>query len=136
MKKINLLILSLLCLCSLTAFATHDNCCKKQNQIPKCEKPCPQKHTSLSDECFLCTDKDMESVFCGMNLSDSQICNAQKIQEKYEQEVYSLDERLDCERDKLEELEENCASNSEIRRQKNIIKELEKIKGGEYFDGL
>ena len=77
---------------------------------------------------FLCTDKDMESVFCGMNLSDSQICNAQKIQEKYEQEVYSLDERLDCERDKLEELEENCASNSEIRRQKNIIKELEKTK--------
>lgn len=128
MKKINLLILSLFCLCSLAAFATHDNCCKEPQPAPKCETPCPQTYDSTSCDYFLCTDKNMNTIFSGMNLSNAQICNAQKIQEKYEQEVLSLEEKLECENAKLSELEESCASASEIRKQKNAIKELEKTK--------
>ncbi len=128
MKKISLLILSLFCLCSMSAFATHDNCCKKPQSVPKCEKPCPQTYTESDCDSFLCTEKNMNSVFSGMNLSNAQICNAKKIQEKYEQEVLSLEEKLECECAKLKELEECCANASEIRKQKNVIKELEKTK--------
>lgn len=128
MKKISLVILSLCCLCTSGIFAAEDNCCKKPQPAPKCETPCPQTYNENLNNCFLCTDKDMKSLFCGMNLSNAQICNAQKIQEKYEQEVLSLEEKLECEKEKLAELEKCCASASDIRKQKNVIKELEKTK--------
>ena len=137
MKTLYLLLLSFICLSSLTAFA-QDDCCKKQmtpaapceKQVQKpCETPCPQTSvTPCPDECFLCTNCKMNTLFRCMNLSSSQICNAHKIQEKYNQEVLSLNERLQCEKQKLCQLEKSCAKSSEIRKQKRLIKKLEKTK--------
>ena len=45
--------------------------------------------------------------------SEAQICNAGKIQDKYEQEVLSLEERIQCENQKLCQLERNCAKKVE-----------------------
>lgn len=148
MKKLYLLFLSFICLCSLSAFADSPcdkeikkvpstNCqkpCTKQYQRTyqtpckkPCEKPCPKAYTPSCNK-FLCTNADMNTLFKNMNLSSTQVCNAQKIQSKYEQEVLSLNERLQCEREKLCQQEQTCAKGSEIRKQKRLIKKLEKKK--------
>lgn len=128
MKKVTLSILSLLCLCTINSYAWAEDCCPKVQPKQKCETPCPQTYTEDLDDCFLCTDKDMKTLFCGMNLSNSQLCNVHKIQEKYEQEISGIEEKLECENEKLSELEKCCASASDIRKQKKVIKELEKMK--------
>lgn len=146
MKKLYLLFLSFICFCSLSAFADSPcdkeiqkapsrNCqkpCTKQYQRTyqtpcqkPCEKPCPK---APSCNKFLCTNADMNTLFKNMNLSSTQVCNAEKIQSKYEQEVLSLNERLQCEREKLCQLEQTCAKGSELRKQKRLIKKLEKKK--------
>ncbi len=148
MKKI-CLFLSFICLCSTAVFAqspcdneipvqkTHSyenpcpNDCKKGCTKP-CQNPCA-KPESMSccpsrSECFLCTKKNMNSLFREMNLSEAQICTAMKIQGKYEQEVLSLDERLQCEKQNLYRLEQTCTKGSEMRKQKRLIKKLEKKK--------
>lgn len=123
-KKLFLLILSLICLCSLCVFAASNDCDKK----PKCDKPCSKSFEQCLTECFLCTEKPMAKAFEGMNLSGSQICNAKKLQEKYEVEVLSIEEKIQCEEEKLNELKEKCSSNSAIRKQKRHIKELKKTR--------
>ena len=128
MKKLYITILSLVCLCTSSAYAWHNPLCKKQQSELNCRETCPQTYTTSSGECFLCTKKNMNSVFSGMNLSNAQICNANKIQEKYEQEVLSLNDRLECENKKLCELKDNCAKSNDIRKQKRAINELEKTK--------
>lgn len=146
MKKLYLLFLSFICLCSLSAFA--DSPCDKEiKKVPStnCQKPCTKQYqrtyqTPCQQPCqktytqpcscnkFLCTNADMNTLFKNMNLSSSQICNAEKIQSKYEQEVLSLNERIQCEREKLCKLEQTCAKGSELRKQKRLIKKLEKKK--------
>ena len=142
MKKFSLLLLSLICFCSLSTFATHDSCCENHNQTYKkvkqsnencqktymekqknCDTPCPV--TSINS-CFLCKDIDKNSLFQQMNLSSTQICTANKIHDKYEQEVYSLQERIVCEHQKLSKLKSDCAKKSVQRKQKRVIKRLEK----------
>ena len=126
MKKTGLLILAIIVLCSLYAFADSDECCDKAKQ--KVETNCPQTSVNCLDECFLCTEKNMKSVFSGMNLSNAQICNAQKIQEKYEQEVYSIEEKIQSEIEKLTALKNSCSSKFDIHKQRRYIKNLEKTK--------
>ena len=123
-KKIFLLVLSLVCLCSLCVFASSNDCDKKQ----KCEKPCTKTFEQCLTECFLCTEKTMANAFEGMNLSSSQICNAKKLQEKYEQETLSIEEKIQCEEEKLNELKRNCSKKSAIRKQKRHIRELKKTR--------
>lgn len=129
MKKLFVVTMSLICMCSLSAFADC-NCHKKPKPAPAaCEQPCPQTcQTPCANDTFLCTKVNMDTLFRCMNLSNTQICNAHKIQEKYEQEVYSLSERIQCEKQKLCQLERTCAKNSDIRKQKRLIKRLEKDK--------
>lgn len=134
MKKLYVLFLSFVCLCSLCAFA--DSPCDNEIKMqPKssCEKPCPRSQSQCPQtyqrprsECFLCTQKDMNTLFSQMCLSNTQICTAQKIQDKYDLEVYSLNDRIQCEEENLCQLEEQCASNSEIRKQKRLINKLKK----------
>jgi len=139
MKKFYLLFLALMCLCSMNVFAdcncpehnvyqTGQNCaapCPKQ--VPACQKPCDKPKKKLCpEECFLCTNKSMESLFSCAGLSDTQICTAMKIQDKYALEVLSLNEKIQCEQEKYEYLTSNCASKSELRKQKKIVKELKK----------
>lgn len=148
MKKFYLLILSLLCLCSLAAFAGspcnqeqgyskqyNGSSCQKPCQKPtqnKCAQPCETPKTcdtpckSAQSECFLCTNKNMNSLFSAMNLSDSQICTAMKIQDKYQLEVLSMNERIQCEKQNLYSLKQKCTKGSELRKQKRTISRLEK----------
>ena len=154
MKKIYFLFLSFICLSCLSVYAdspcdsemqktSKSTCprCHKQHKYytyaptktSSCQKPCEKMYnpppTPSFDSCsssFLCTKRDMKSLFRCMNLSETQICNAQKIQNKYEQEVLSLNERIKCENEKYYELKNNCSKNSELRKQKRLIKKLEK----------
>ncbi|MBQ8886832.1 MAG: hypothetical protein IJY61_03940 [Candidatus Gastranaerophilales bacterium] len=133
MKKLYLLLLSFICLCSLNAFAEHNYLHQKQQMQNNCVKPCPKKQTSCPQtmqrprsECFLCTEKNMCTLFSQMRLSNTQICTAQKIQDKYDLEVYSLNDRIKCEEESLCRMEANCCKASEIRKQKRLIKKLKK----------
>ena len=133
MKKIYLL-LSFIFLFTASAFAT-TNCnspcdCHKQTY-----NSTYQENTTSSDacnclntlnNCFLCTKTNKDNLFKQMNLSSTQICAANKIQDKYEQEIYSLEERIKCEQENLCKLKSNCSKKSDIRRQKRKIKDLEK----------
>ena len=129
MKKLSILFLSFVCLSSLSVFADSP-CDKEVKQKPKtnCEKPCPKTYTpSYKSRCFLCTDVEINALLKQMCLSETQICNAHKIQDKYEQEVLSLCERIDCENVKYNQLKQACAKSSELRIQNNIIKRPNKI---------
>lgn len=157
MKKLYLLFLSFICLCSLSAFADspcdremskapvaqyqtpcqkhcHKQCqksckkCQTPAQTP-CQTPCQKQYTPpCSSDRFLCTNANMNTLFSNMNLSSTQICNAEKIQSKYAQEVLSLNERIQCEKEKLCQLENSCAKWNDKRKQKKLIKKLEKKK--------
>lgn len=135
MKKLCLLFMCVVCLCSLSSYADN-HCSKQQNLKPKtnCEKPCTPNpcektyQTPCSSSCFLCTKANINTLFKQMNLCETQICNAMKIQGKYEQEVLSLNERIECEKATLCQLEKSCTKASEIRKQKRLIKKLEKKK--------
>lgn len=135
MKKICLLFMCVVCLCSLSSYANGQYTRNYQmQQKPACEKPCKPNPcekecpTPCPSSCFLCTNANMNTLFKQMNLCDTQICNAMKIQGKYEQEVLSLNERIECEEENLCRLEETCAKYSDIRKQKSLIKKLEKKK--------
>ena len=149
MKKLSILFLSFVCLSSLSVFADSpcDNEVTKktyqtQNTMPKNQgkykyyyyktqqQPCQPKCNKQKSTCnyFLCTNADMNTLFENMCLSDTQICNAEKINDKYNQEVLSITERIECENQKYCEMEENCAKSSELRKQKRLIKKLEKKK--------
>ena len=133
MKKINLLILTLFCSISLCAFA--DNNCNTPCPKP-CDKPAPCSTPAPAPcekkmytrpcptETFLCTNKDKDCLFETAGLSETQICTANKIQDKYELEVLSINERIKCEEENLNTLKRNCAKSSDIRKQKNVIKDL------------
>ncbi len=135
MKKINLLFLSIICLCSLCAFA--DSPCDQEKTYtnkPACTKPCPKPceqnpyTKTCASECFLCTNTNINSLFSQIGLSETQICTAMKIQEKYELEVLSLNERIQCEKQNLNLAKQRCAKYCEIMKQKRSIKKLEKEK--------
>ena len=133
MKKIYVLLMSFACLSIANAFA--DSPC--DSEMPKqqtrtiqqqnCDKPC-EKPVQCPSECFLCTGKNINDLFEEICLSETQACTALKIQEKYEVEVLSVNEQIECEGAKLNEMKSNCAKYSEIRKQKNVIKKLEKTK--------
>ena len=151
MRKIYLLAVSLVCLRSLSVYAASP-CdseqaqkkyppCAKTNQQMQCQKPCQKQEqqcqkpcnpcpspceNSYKSDCFLCTCKNMVALFQAVGLSETQICTAMKIQDKYELEVLSLKERIQCEKQNLCRLQEKCAKGSEIRKQKRLIKRLEK----------
>lgn len=145
MKRLSIFFLSFVCLSSLSVFA--DSPCDKemQKKTYQMNKTIPQKKTyqyyyktqqpNCKKECdtpkstcnyFLCTNADMNTLFENMCLSDTQICNAEKINDKYNQEVLSLTERIECENQKYCKMKENCAKNGELRKQKRLIRKLEK----------
>ena len=146
MKKIGLLMLLILLTGMLTVQA--DNCnsnppvrkmytytpmpkkqpCNKPVQTP-CEKPCspePVYSRACPADTFLCTGKEKNAMFKCLKLSETQICNADKLQDKYETEVLSLNERIQCEKKKLYEMKKACTKGSEYRRTKREIKRLKK----------
>ena len=123
MKKIALLILLIVCMYTSTVFAD-TNCqtpCKKQQE-------CKQKvytRTCPADT-FLCTNKDKDELFKCVGLSDTQICTAEKINDKYEMEVLSLNEKIKCEQKKLYDLKKACCKGSDYRATKREIKSLKR----------
>ncbi len=137
MKKIGLLIFSII-LASLCAFAD----CNQPNAPVRewytispqksCEKPCdnPCEKKMYTRECpkdtFLCTGKEIDELFKCIGLSETQICNAKKLQDKYETEVLSLNERIKCENKNLSDLKRSCNKGSEYRKTKRTIKDLKK----------
>ena len=146
MNKIKILVLALLCISTLNVYADV-NCNKtpvkktytysplpaKQNNCSKpaeksCDKPCPQPvyTRECPAETFLCTGKERTSLFKCMNLSETQICNAEKLQDKYETEVLSLNERIQCEKKKLYQMKKACTKGSEYRKTKREIRRLKK----------
>ena len=154
MKKLYVLILSVLCLCASSALANSpcdsemkswgwhpwkmankSNCqkpCKKACSIPcqtpaPCESQCPQTYTNpCAVDGFLCTNKDKACIYREIGLSETQICTADKIQDKYELEVMSLNEKIKCEQQNLSDLAKNCASAGDKRRVNRNIKDLKK----------
>ncbi len=156
MKKIYLLLLSFICLTAMSVYADspcdsemhtkqkapcqrckkyHKNYSASQTRTTRtCKTPCktlpPQPEYSYEQTCdgFLCSAKDSNTLFKCMHLSETQICNAMKIQEKYEQEVLSLNERIQCENEKYYQLKSSCAKGSEVRKQKRLVKKLMKTK--------
>lgn len=130
MKKIYLLFGVLICFCSTNVFAASpcDSEIGKANASSiNCQKPCEvtQYPITYSDN-FLCTCKNMEKLFNCIGLSETQKCNAIKIQEKYKLEVLSLNEQIKCEEDKLCSLKKSCTTKREICKTKKRIKELKK----------
>lgn len=134
MKKFYVLMMSFACLSCATVFA--DSPC--DNEIPKhqhtrtmqkqeCDRPC-EKLVPCPSEYFLCTNKNINDLFEEICLSETQACTALKLQEKYEVEVLSVNEQIECECAKLNDLKANCAKYNDIRKQKNVIKKLKKTK--------
>ncbi|MBQ3641802.1 hypothetical protein II906_07775 [bacterium] len=77
-------------------------------------------------ECFLCTKKNADCLFREIGLNETQICTAMKIQEKYELETLSINERINCEKAKLKQMKENCGKYFDIKKQKRVINELKR----------
>ncbi len=104
--------------------------CQKQYSTPcnkPCSDPCDENYSNTyGSECFLCTNRNIDELFNCMNLSETQLCTAMKIQDKYELEVLSLNERIQCEEQKIYALKQNCAKKSEIRNVNRTIKDLKK----------
>ena len=121
MKKIGLYILCNILLASLQAFADSDNCNKEKTQ-------CPQTYETNPCDKYLCTNSDIETIFRETGLSDSQICTTRKLQEKYEQETLSVNDRLQYEENVLNEYYATGASRCEIRAQKRKINDLKKTR--------
>ena len=145
MKKLSILFLSFVCLSSLSVFANSPCDSEMAKRTYQTNKTMPQKRTyqyyyktqqqPCQKQCdkpkstcnyFLCTNADMNTLFTNMCLSETQICNAEKINDKYNQEVLSLTERIECENQKYCQMKENCAKASELRKQKRLIRKLEK----------
>lgn len=130
MKKFHLLFGALICFCCANVFAASP--CDREMGMAKapinnCQKPCEVTQTPVScSDNFLCTCKNMEELFDCIGLSETQICNAMKIQEKYELEVLSLNEQIKCEEEKLCSLKKSCGSKREMCKTKKRIKELKK----------
>ena len=134
MKKFYVLLMSFACLSISNVFA--DSPCDsempkhqhtKTMQQQNCERPCDAP-VPCPSECFLCTNKKIEDLIDEVGLSETQACATMKLQEKYDQEVLSVNEQIECECARLNELKANCAKYSEIRKQKNTIKKLKKTK--------
>ena len=129
MKKFYLLFGALICFCSANVFAASP--CDTEMGMTKapttCQKPCEVTQTPINcSDNFLCTCKNMEELFNCIGLSETQKCNAMKIQEKYELEVLSLNEQITCEENKLCSLKKGCSTNKEIKKSKKRIKALKK----------
>ena len=93
MKKISYLFMCVVCLCSLSSYADMDYSTKTNCEKPSSPNPCQKSYqTPCPSSCFLCTNANMNTLFKQMNLCETQICNAMKIQDKYAQEVLSLNE--------------------------------------------
>ncbi len=143
MKKIGLLIFSIVFLSTISAFAD----CGQQNQPVKqwytmlqqkncdspqiaenCNNPCEKELYTrpCPVDTFLCTNKDKEELYKCLGLSDTQICTADKINDKYETEVLSLNERIKCEQKSLYDMKKACNKGSDYRKTKSKIRELKK----------
>ena len=146
MKKIGLLIFSVICLSSLCAYSdchtgnapikqwytipaqkSCDKACEKLAEKP-CNKPCEKEMYTRTCpvDTFLCTNKGKEDLYKCIGLSDSQICTADKINDKYETEVLSLNEKIKCEQKKLYDMKKACTKGSEYRHTKREIRKLKK----------
>ena len=130
MKNLFLLLLSFISLCSLVCYADSpcDNEMRTQTPQTVCQQPTQQTiyERECPQECFLCTNKNIDELFDCMGLNETQICTAMKIQDKYELEVLSLNEKIQCEEDRICALKQNCANKREIRAVKKNIKEMKK----------
>ena len=59
MKKLYVLFLSFICLCSLCAFAENGFEYPSQKTQSSCSQPCPSTMQRPRSECFLCTKQNM-----------------------------------------------------------------------------
>ncbi len=118
------------CGCKKHTYKKADSCAKPCSK--PCAKPCdslpPEPEYTCSTPCsgFLCTGREADTLFQCMNLSKTQICNAMKINDKYQQEILSLNERIQCEHEKYYQLKNSCAKFGERHKQKRLVKKLEK----------
>lgn len=108
--------------------------CSKPCPVKKkdlCEKPCPngcpdEVTPVCTGDNFLCTGKDKHSLYQCLKLSATQVCTAEKINDKYQLEVLSLNERLNCEYRKKAEMKQKCASRKDLRASRKVINDLKK----------
>ncbi|MBQ9245101.1 hypothetical protein IJ182_02410 [bacterium] len=135
MKKIGLLFLSITVLSTMNVFAASNcNDCPSKKQAysapyqKPCEKPCEKKMYTrpCPVDTFLCTGKDKDKMYKCLNLTDTQICTADKINDKYEIEVLSLNEKIKCENKRLYDLKQTCYDKKEYRKIKRNLKNLKK----------
>lgn len=108
--------------CTNPCPVTQSNLCEKP-----CPNGCPEKVTPVcTGDNFLCTGKDKHSLYQCLNLSATQVCTAEKINDKYQLEVLSLNERLDCEYRNRGALKQNCTKRCDLRASKKVINDLKK----------
>ena len=104
----------------------------KQYNVPKgceenkCETPCEKKTCKNTIEednkCFFDNQfKQMKKVLC---LSPQQESAVDCIYDKYKNQMQILHNQAECRQEKLCKMINDCASNSEIREQKNELKEI------------
>ena len=121
MKKTVFLICLLFCFISLVAIAD-----SKDNKKSTLQRV-PIESCQDNQECnFLCWCIKKCELYKALNMSDSQKCRADKIQNNYEFDTLTLREKIKCEEETLSKLIQKCACESEIKAQKKIIKVLKK----------
>lgn len=107
--------------------------CKQYNppkgcEEKKCEKPCEEKACEDSikedNKCFFDNEfAKMKKVLC---LSPQQDSAIDCIYDKYKNQMQILHDQAKCRQDKLCQMINQCVSNSEIREQKEELKEIRK----------
>lgn len=103
--------------------------CKQYNPPKGCdEKPCEEKMSENTvqedNRCFFDNEfKKMKKVLC---LSPQQDSAIDCIYDKYKNQMQILHDQAKCRQDKLCQMINQCASNSEIREQRDELKEIRK----------
>lgn len=121
--------------CSINVPCETKNSCKqdcKQYHVPKgcseekCEAPCKQsmsENTAKSDnECFF--DNQFAQMKKSLCLSPQQESAVDCIYDKYKNQMQILHDQAKCRQEKLCQMINDCASNSEIREQKDELKDI------------
>ena len=137
MKKIlaSLTILNLLFISQVASLAAcplnSDSNCEQQNQIQtptsKCDSCCKQSNNC--DKFFpnKCTfDTRREKIYSQLCLSETQICQIQKLDDEYALRFKCYQEKICIKKQKLCELEKCSPSSCEVKELKNDIKQLKK----------
>ena len=124
MKKFYVVLFSIMCFTTVNVLA--DAPCTSEEEWIAAQNGCEAEERTpvCNSECFLCTDKNYDCLFQELGLDDIQRCSAMKIQEKYEQETLSINEAIQCEKDKLKQMKAGCCKYFDLKKQKRVIKNL------------